>query len=212
MLRGGRIQQSTPGRKVMGQGLREEEGCARVSSLGRRLMESGAQRRGTMQVWAPWGGGWWSRGLRDDLGGIWVYGPWRQHMSGCWSGFMSWDRNKQKLEILWIVKTEGSPQSEVRKSRRGSASSSASVGASHLLYTKIVLFHCCGLIAVNERVPDRFCHGPTNAEKKAEVFLRLTTCRKQWGIVAVIQMSCSKVTNMEKVNNYGVSFMLFMLA
>lgn len=55
---------------------------------GGREWVRGSEKRKGAQGWAPWGGGWRSQRLRDDLDGIWVYGPWRQHMSGCWSGFI----------------------------------------------------------------------------------------------------------------------------
>lgn len=41
-------------------------------------------------------------------------------------------------------------------------------------FAQIVLFRCCGVIAINEWVPDGVCHGPTNSEEKAVVYLGLT--------------------------------------
>lgn len=80
---------------------------------------------------------------------------------------MSWDRNKQKLDSLWKVKAELPPHPEGWRSSKGSPFPPASVH--DLLYVKMQLAFCSGLISLNNWDPERLCHDPANSEKVYKV-------------------------------------------
>ena len=102
--------------------------------------------------------------------------PWWEHRNDWWPGGVSWDRDKQKLDILWKVKAKLPPHSEGWRSSKASPFHLPSVNDSYvLLYAKIQLFFCCALISLNNWDPERLCHHPANSEK----------CEKQWESVAV---------------------------
>lgn len=92
---------------------------------------------------------------------------------------MSWDRNKQKLDSLRKVKAELPPHPEARRSSKGSPFPPASVNDSHgLLYVKMQLVFCSGLISLNNWDPERLV-------MILQIQKRFIKCEKQWESVAV---------------------------